>query len=109
MTGNIIEFITPIVIHILELMGIIIIIIGSVKAFYTFLVNIVTKEDIPIKVELAKSLTLALEFKLGAEILKTVIVRSLDEMYILAAIIILRAILAVVIHWEMKADMESKH
>lgn len=106
---NFVELITPIVIHILESMGIIIIIIGAIKAFYKFILNTITKDNIPIKVEFAQSLTLALEFKLGAEILKTVIVRSLDEMYILAAIIVLRAILAFVIHWEMKADAECGH
>ena len=104
-----VEFITPIAIHSLELMGIIIIIIGAIKAFYKFILNILTKNNYPIKVEFAQSLTLALEFKLGAEILKTVIVRSLDEMYILAAIIILRAVLAFVIHWEMKADTKNGH
>lgn len=101
--------ITPIAIHSLEAMGIIIIIVGSIKGFYKFILSIITKNDYPIKVEFAQSLTLALEFKLGAEILKTVIVRSLDEMYILAAIIVLRAILAFVIHWEMKADAQSGH
>ena len=104
-----VEVIASITIHILELMGIVIIIIGAIKAFYTFILNMITKRNIPVKVELAKSLTLALEFKLGAEILKTVIVRSLDEMYILAAIILLRAILAFVIHWELKSEMENGH
>lgn len=107
MLENLIELITPIAIHSLEIMGIIIIIIGAIKAFYKFTLNIITKNNYPIKVEFAQSLTLALEFKLGAEILKTVIVRSLDEMYILAAIIILRAVLAFVIHWEMKADTKN--
>ncbi|WP_308780617.1 DUF1622 domain-containing protein [uncultured Clostridium sp.] len=109
MIEHIVEVIASITIHILELMGIVIIIIGAIKAFYTFILNMITKGNIPVKVELAKSLTLALEFKLGAEILKTVIVRSLDEMYILAAIILLRAILAFVIHWELKSEMENGH
>ena len=104
-----VEFITPLAIHSLEAMGIIIIIIGAIKGFYKFILGIITKNDYPIKVEFAQSLTLALEFKLGAEILKTVIVRSLDEMYILAAIIVLRAILAFVIHWEMKEDSQANH
>ncbi|GAA0086139.1 DUF1622 domain-containing protein [Clostridium sp. MB05] len=104
MLNHFVETITPIAIHLLESMGILIIIVGAIKAFYKFVLNIVTKNNFPIKVEFAQSLTLALEFKLGAEILKTVIVRSLDEMYILAAIIVLRAILAFVIHWEMKED-----
>ncbi|WP_291650161.1 DUF1622 domain-containing protein [Clostridium sp.] len=103
-----VELITPVAIHLLESMGILIIIVGAIKAFYKFILNIITKNNYPIKVEFAQSLTLALEFKLGAEILKTVIVRSLDEMYILAAIIILRAILAFVIHWEMKADSHGE-
>ena len=109
MIEHIVVVIASITIHILELMGIVIIIIGAIKAFYTFILNMITKRNIPVKVELAKSLTLALEFKLGAEILKTVIVRSLDEMYILAAIILLRAILAFVIHWELKSEMENGH
>ncbi|MBU5455503.1 DUF1622 domain-containing protein [Caproiciproducens sp. MSJ-32] len=104
MIEGIVELVTPIIISILELMGILIIIVGAIKAFYKFALGILTKKSFPIKAEFAQSLTLALEFKLGAEILKTVIVRSLEEMYILAAIIILRAILAFVIHWEMKDE-----
>ena len=57
-----------------------------------------------IKISLGNSLALGLEFKMGAEIIKTVIVRSLDELLILAFIIILRAILAVLIHWEIKTE-----
>lgn len=109
MVEHFVEIVTPVTISLLELMGILIIIVGAIKAFYKFILNIVTRKNYPIKVEFAQSLTLALEFKLGAEILKTVIVRSLDEMYILAAIIILRAILAFVIHWEMKADYHGEH
>jgi uncharacterized membrane protein len=104
MLEHIIELITPIIISVLELMGILVIIVGAAKAFYKFALGILTRRRFPIKAEFAQSLTLALEFKLGAEILKTVIVRSLEEMYILAAIIILRAILAFVIHWEAKEE-----
>lgn len=108
MFEEIISKIVPVVIHLLELMGISIIIIGAVKGFYKYLLNLVTNKKYSIKIEFAQALTLALEFKLGAEILKTVIIRSMDEMYILAAIIILRAILAFVIHWEIKADSEHE-
>ncbi|MBR6739231.1 MAG: DUF1622 domain-containing protein, partial [Oscillospiraceae bacterium] len=45
-----------------------------------------------------------LEFKMAAEILKTVLVRSLDELVILGAVILLRALLSVLIHVEMKAE-----
>lgn len=104
MLEHIITTIVPIAIHVLEIMGIIIIAVGSCKAFYKYGITLFTKKDYPIKVEFAQALTLALEFKLGAEILKTVIVRSLDEMYILAAIILLRAVLSFVIHHEIKEE-----
>lgn len=56
---------------------------------------------------LAKGLAMGLEFKLGSEILRTVVVRELSEIYIVAGIIALRAVLTVLIHWEIKNDEEK--
>ena len=56
---------------------------------------------------LAKGLAMGLEFKLGSEILRTVIVRNLEEIYIVAGIIILRAVLTFLIHWEIKTEEAS--
>lgn len=53
---------------------------------------------------LAKGLAMGLEFKLGSEILRTVIVRNLEEIYIVAGIIVLRAVLTFLIHWEIKNE-----
>lgn len=108
MLSHFLEAIIPIVIHLLEAMGVIIILIGAIMAFWKYGCNLITRTNYPIKIQFAQALTLALEFKMGAEILKTVIVRTLDEMYILAAIILLRAILAFVIHWEIKAESHLK-
>ena len=52
-------------------------------------------------------MALALEFKMGAEIIKTVIVHDLTELAVLGIVILIRALLAFLIHWEMK--MENKH
>jgi uncharacterized membrane protein len=49
-------------------------------------------------------LALALEFKMGAEIVNTVIIRNLEELLILAIVIALRAVLALLIHWEIKNE-----
>lgn len=106
MLEHAIATIVPIGIHTLELMGIIIIFVGAIKAFYKYALSLISKKSYPIKVEFAQALTLALEFKMGGEILKTVIINSFDEMYILAAIILLRALLAFVIHSEMKAEVK---
>lgn len=102
--GDLIKTIIPEIIHILELFGITIIAIGGLRAFYKYLMNLLMKKDYSIKIDLAESLTLALEFKLGAEILKTVLVQNLDEMYILGAVILLRTVLSFVIHWEAKGE-----
>lgn len=57
---------------------------------------------------LAKGLAMGLEFKLGGEILRTVIVNSLAEIGIVAGIIVLRATLTVLIHWEIKNEQHEK-
>lgn len=91
----------------LELIGILIIIIGSIKALGQILKIIRQKKPINIMVELGKTLALALEFKMGAEIVNTVIVREIEELIILALVIALRAILAILIHWEIKNEKKE--
>lgn len=95
------------IIHLLEGFGIFIIIFASIKAFIKYAITLFNFNNDTIKIELAKALALGLEFKLGSEILKTVLIRSLEEMYILGAIIFLRVILTFVIHWEIEQD--TKH
>ena len=56
------------------------------------------------RIYLAKGLAMGLEFKLGSEILKTVIVREWKEIAIVAGIIALRATLTFLIHWEIKQE-----
>ena len=101
-----VENFAKIVVAILELLGIIVILCGAIKSIYSMFYAFIKHRKYNIKISLGNSLALGLEFKMGAEIIKTVIVRSLDELLILAFIIILRAILAVLIHWEIK--MEKK-
>jgi uncharacterized membrane protein len=102
-----ITIIVPYVIHTLEFMGIMVIIAAAIRAFIQYARKVFCFADYRIKLELAKALAFALELKLGSEILKTVIIRTIDEMYILAAIIALRAVLTFVIHWEIELD--TKH
>lgn len=53
---------------------------------------------------LARGLAAGLEFKMGSEILRTVIVRNFSEIGMVAAIILLRAVLAFLIHWEIRNE-----
>ena len=57
-----------------------------------------------LRLDLAEGIALALEFKLGGEVLRTVIVREWTELLILGAIIALRGALTLLIHWEISVE-----
>lgn len=99
--------VAKIVIYTLEFIGILIIILGTIHALSLFLVRLRKKEPINVALALGRSLALALEFKMGAEIVNTVIVRELSELAVLTVVILVRALLAFIIHWEMQ--LEKKH
>ena len=61
------------------------------------------------RLTLAQGLAMGLEFKLGSEILRTVLVRDLSEIAIVGAIILLRAALSFLIHWEIKNEIGRAH
>lgn len=90
----------------LELVGVAIIVIGSIRALVQLVQRLRKHQPINIVIELGKTLALALEFKMGAEIIKTVIVHDLTELAVLGIVILIRALLAFLIHWEIK--MEEK-
>lgn len=102
------EKIIPYITGILETIGVFIIVFASMKTFISFIKSRFNFNNESLKIELAKALALSLEFKLAAEILKTVIIRTLDEFIILSAVVILRVILTFVIHWEIKTGIEEE-
>lgn len=103
---HLMEAVVPYIIHLLEAMGIFIIAFTGIKSFIKYVIagfNFV--DDIP-KIELVKALALGLEFLLGGEILKTLTIRQLKEVYVLAAIMALRLIITYVLHWEVQSEMK---
>lgn len=102
MLDRIVEFILEYLIPICELMGIFIVAVSTFAAFWKYGKGLVTHQSADIKFQLASGLALSLEFKMAAEILKTVLIRDLTELLVLGAVIILRALLSVLIHFEMK-------
>ena len=102
MLHEIIEKVLPIIISILEIMGIFVVVESALYAFWEYIQNSFLKQNLDIQGDLARGLATGLEFKLAAEILKTVLIQSLDELYILGAVILLRALMSVLIHFEMK-------
>ena len=53
-------------------------------------------------------MSLGLEFKLGSEILRTVVVREFTELLVVAGIIVLRAALTFLIHWEIRIERKQQ-
>ena len=96
------QYVVEIAILIFEFIGIGVIICSGIKGFVYYV-----RKNPNVKLTLAHGLEIGLEFKLGSEILKTVIVREWEEILTVGAIIALRAALTFLIHWEIKE--ENKH
>lgn len=97
-----ISAILPTIIGVLELMGIFVVAWSAVHAFWEYWENTFFHKHFSLQYDLANGLAVGLEFKMAAEILKTVLVREMSELLILGAVIVLRALLSVLIHFELK-------
>ena len=104
MLDTMIEVILPPIISVLELMVIFVVAYSALHAFWEYLQTIFLHREFDLKTELANGLATSLEFKMAAEILKTVLVREMSELMILGAVIALRALLSVLIHFELRNE-----
>ena len=103
MLEELIGLILPPIISICELMGIFVVSLSALQAFWNYCKGLVTNVPLDVKFDLANGLATSLEFKMAAEILKTVLVRDLNELVVLGAVVLLRALLSLLIHFEMKS------
>ena len=85
-----------------EFLGVGVLIFAGIRG----IIQYVKREPLT-RLNLAKGMAMGLEFKLGSEILRTVVVREFKEIALVACIIALRAALTLLIHWEIKN--EEKH
>jgi len=82
-----------------EVIGVCVLIVTVIRAVWQLL-----HKDPHVRLNLAQGIALSLEFKLGSEVLRTVIAREKSELIILGAIIALRGLLTFLIHWEIKTE-----
>ena len=108
MLEHFVELFLELLIPVCELMGISIVAISALGAFWQYLRSLFTGKKSDVKFQLANGLALSLEFKMAAEILKTVLIRDFGELTVLGAVIILRALLSLLIHFEMKNSHSKK-
>jgi len=102
-----IEHIFEMVVHfcilLIELAGTVVIVWSMFRGFIGFV-----KKDENTRIQLAQGIMLGLEFKIGSEVLRSVIVSSWNELGTLAAIILLRSLLTLLLHWEIEAEEKRK-
>ena len=87
---------------IVELVGIAVLMWAIVRA----VIGLFRKEE-RLRLELAEGIALSLEFKIGSELLRTVIVREWEALGILGAVILLRAALTFLIQWEIRNEKKN--
>ena len=100
-------FIIELCMTVLEIMGLIVIMQCCISNFHLFLIGMYAKEKTVLCINMLRGLSLALGFYLAAEILKTVTVRSIEELYIVGIIVVLRIAIGMQIQWELKHDREA--
>ncbi|MBO5525300.1 MAG: DUF1622 domain-containing protein [Clostridia bacterium] len=96
------EIIVKYLILFIELIGIIVLIYAVISA----IVGLIARQE-HVRLKLAEGIALSLEFKMGGELLRTVIVREWNELLILGAVIFLRAALTFLIQWEIKLERKN--
>ena len=99
---TVLTYIVQFSVTVLEFFGVFILVYTAVRCFISW-----TRKDHFVRLDLAQGIALALEFKLGGEVLRTVITRDRDELFILGAIILLRGVLTFLIHWEIKNEEKA--
>lgn len=85
-----------------EFIGVMVLIGAVIKG----VVDILRKNK-HMRLNLVEGIALSLGFKIGGELLRTVIVRNWDEILLLGAIILLRAALTFLIQWEIRLEKKN--
>lgn len=87
----------------LECVGVAVLLFTAVKA-----VVMLFKRKDNVRLTLAEGIALSLEFKLGGELLRTVMVESWEELLTIGGIIILRAAMTFLIQWEIRIEKRDE-
>ncbi len=85
----------------IELVGVCVLLYTVIRAVIALL-----RRGDRVRLDLAEGIALSLEFKMGAELLRTLIVRDWNEILVLGAVILLRAALTFLIQWEIRIERQ---
>lgn len=86
-----------------EFVGVLVVVGAIVKG----IIDAIRKDE-HMRLNLVEGIALAMSFKIGGELLRTVVVRNWDEILLLGAVILLRAALTFYIQWEIRIEKKKK-
>ena len=95
-----IETITRYVAFGLELVSISIIVLSGIKAFYSFIKGGFKFNNMRVSLIIAEGLNMSLGFLLGAEIISSIVIKTIPNLVVLFGTAALRIGLTFVLHWE---------
>ena len=84
-----------------EIIGVLIIVLTAIRGVIAWIMKKTNARLIA-----AEGIAVALTFKLGGEVMRSVIVREWSELLILGAVVLLRAVMAILIHFEIRAEKQ---
>lgn len=84
-----------------EIIGVVMIVLTAIRGVIAWI-----RKNPHARLIAAEGIAIALTFKMGGEVLRTVIVRDWKELLILGAVVLLRVIMAVIIHFEIRAERQ---
>ncbi|WP_300911197.1 DUF1622 domain-containing protein, partial [Faecalibaculum rodentium] len=106
---EVVSHVAEISVNFMELLSICIIVFTTFVAFFKLL-----RHEKSARVYLLHGQSIGLTFKLGSEILRTITVRNMDEIMQIAMLILIKAAMTWLIHWELtdtdeEPDEPSSH
>ena len=85
-----------------EIIGVIMIVLTAIRGVIAWI-----RKNGHARLIAAEGIAIALTFKMGGEVLRTVIVREWQELLILGAVVLLRVVMAVIIHFEIRSERQT--
>ena len=101
------ESAVPMIAGLAEVIGLFIIVTSLARATYHYIRTFFFHERFDFHHEMSSGLTTALEFLMSAEIAKTFLLQNLESVVPLAATFALRAMMSLMLHWEMQGGHRS--
>ncbi len=96
---------------IIGFIGVAIMTYGTIKGFGMFMINARNRKKLltEIRIDIAKHLSLGLEFLVGKDIIETIVSPTLNRLLVLACIVALRTVIGIILAWEMKGAVHEIH